>query len=495
MAPYPDRESRLAPAVYVTVGLAALVGFIALVLEEPRAGVAGVGLAVALVAALNPRVAIALIIPAIAVSPELPLPLRLKAEDVLMVPLAAGWIAKLLATREREGSPLDRPLWVYFGAAIVGSAWGAYSGYLSMSGNLLTLDQYRSTPLHVIKRLEFVLLYLIIVDSVRTKQQVKNYIYLMMAGMLALAYYGASTVFGGSHIALAPEGAPIHEPAIASMLNIALGLSLLPASRGPGRLAILGLLLFSVYTLPLSLGRNFMIATAVVVAYIGLFHQRWVVGLIPIALFIGGTILPDRVVDRFTTLTGAFQLDPTGEATGGASVLSRLVPPATRGLLAFGYSPFFGFGLAAVPLGFIDSEYATQLVYTGLLGVAAFLAVVVTLVRTARATRVAAEALADPLYLWLARGFQCCLLAYGTFSVFSPSISASRAGGFFFVLVGLMSVLHRTLARELAERPPVAAAPPDAEPVSASARRTAPVRPKRALFPGRAAFRAADPAP
>lgn len=116
--------------------------------------------------AFNPRVAIALIIQAIVLSPELPLPLRLKAEDVLMVPLAAGWIAKLVATREREGSPLDRVLWAYFAVAVVGSAWGAYSGYLTTSTHLLKLNQYRSTPLHMTKRLEFVLLYLIVADAV-----------------------------------------------------------------------------------------------------------------------------------------------------------------------------------------------------------------------------------------------------------------------------------------------------------------------------------------
>jgi hypothetical protein len=107
-----------------------------------------------------------------------------------------------------------------------------------------------------------------------------------------------------------------------------------------------------------------------------------------------------------------------------------------------GYSPLLGFGLASRPLGAIDSEYATQLFYTGLVGLAVFV------ILGRRLFRMAAEAQAlapEPSTGALARGLQLALASYAVFSIFSPSISAARAGGLFFLLAGVLAVLRRSL--------------------------------------------------
>jgi hypothetical protein len=93
-------------------------------------------------------------------------------------------------------------------------------------------------------------------------------------------------------------------------------------------------------------------------------------------------------------------------------------------------------------------------VTTGLLGFLVFLWLIVTLVRMLQQTVRAAEASGSSAFP-LAAGLQYCLLGYGLYSLFSPSISAARAGAFFFLLVGLAAVLFRCVSESSPEAPVV----------------------------------------
>jgi len=107
-------------------------------------------------------------------------------------------------------------------------------------------------------------------------------------------------------------------------------------------------------------------------------------------------------------------------------------------------SPLLGWGLGSIALGSIDNEYAGQMVYTGILGFAVFLWLAVRITRTAREAYEVARRQDSPA-LPLIAGLQQCLWGYAIYSVFSPSISAARAGAFFFTIIGLVAVLHREL--------------------------------------------------
>lgn len=436
-------DNRLV-AVAAAIGAAAAV--LVLVPWSPHTIWVALAAVVAGLVLINRRFALLLIPPAIALSPEIPvagLPIRI--EDAVMMVLGLGWLAKLMVFQERRSSPIDRLLFAYVGAAVVAILWGVVIGTVT----ILSTNQLYSAPLHLLKRIEFVLLFLILVDTLTTVDDVRRYTYVLIASLLGLNVFALVEFLANQHLALAPAGAPVHEPGLAAMLNIALAFGLMPAVRAPGRILLGLIMVFSMGVLPLALGRNFVATTVLMSLYVGVFWHRWVLAMLPVPWFVAKFIFPEHIIARYLTFRYAFAPDISGFETQGASLVSRVIPPGYHALLALGYSPVIGFGLAARPLGFIDSEYATQLFYTGLVGLAIFIILGVRLFRMASEARRAA---ADPMAAGLARALQLALICYAIFSIFSPSISAARGGGLFFLIIGLLAVLHRAVLTDAAQR-------------------------------------------
>jgi hypothetical protein len=431
-----DRTSFL-----LALGLGGLLALF-LALQPPlQVGAGFLAVGVALLAFVNRRAALYLIVPAIAVSPEMPvLGLSVRLEDLLMVPLTVGWLAQLCVSKERLRTPVDRVLIAYLAVALVATLWGGYLG----TAHLATLNKYVSAPFHLLKRFEFAFLFFIIVGTLDTPTEVQRFTYVLMASLVALSGFALVEFLSNHHIALAPAGAPVHEPGLASMINVALALSLLRVARPPAKVLLSAIILFSVAVLPLTLGRNFIATTGLLLLYVGLFQQRWILAFLPVPWLIGAYLYPQHVIERVLTFEQAFAPDITGFHTQGAALISRVVSPGQYSLLALGYSPLVGFGLGSIPLGSMDSEYATQVFYTGLVGLAVFAILGARLFRLARE---AVRAARDPLHVGLARGFQLVLAAYAIHSIFSPSISATRGGEIFFVVAGLLGVLHRSLTQ------------------------------------------------
>lgn len=421
----------------------ALGGLIALLVTlRPglQVGLAALAVGVMGVALFNRRAALYLIVPAIALTPEIPVlgfPLRL--EDLLMIPLGAGWLAHQCVFKDRQRTPLDRLLLAYLVVGLLATAWGGFIGTVHFSG----VSKDNAAPFHLLKRLEFVLLFFIVCDTLTTSGDVQGMTYMLMASMIGLSAFGIASYLANQAIAVAPAD-PGHEPGFASMINVALALSLLPTARRPARLLLIAVILFSVGALPPTLGRNYIATTGIIMLYIGLFYQRWVLLFFPLVWLVGLFIYPSDIVYHVLTLKHVFSPDTAYERTAGATLISRTGPPTYFGLLSLGYSPLLGFGLASQALGAFDSEYVTQLYYTGLAGLAIFLMLGARLFRlTGKAMRTAR----DPFNAALARGFHLILIAYAAHSIFSPSISSSRVGAVFFLVSGLLVALHRSFTQ------------------------------------------------
>ncbi|HLY24656.1 MAG TPA: hypothetical protein VKT83_19480 [bacterium] len=427
----------------LALGLAGLLG-VFLVTQPPAVVGATLAAVVVLVLAFfNRMLALYAVAAAAAVSPEIIVggtSTHLRVDAVLMVVFAAVWLLKLAVSSERETSPLDRVVVAYVLVGFASILWGLYIG----TAHLTLADKDLSAPLHFLERIEFAFLFFVLVDTLRTADDVRNFTYIMMAALVALSAYSVQQYFSGaSPIAAAPGGAPVHEPGWASLLNVTFALSLLPAVRRPGKVLLLAIVCFSLAVLPLTLGRNFMVSTMFVIAFIGVTQQRWLLAFLPLPL-LSWMLYPKVFANRVLSLQHLFSLDPTGTQTAGASLLSRVIAPVSYTMLSLGYSPLLGFGLAAQPLGAMDSEYVTQLYYTGVIGFVVFIALGSRLFRMSIQTVRAAR---DPVHCALARAYLLILIAYGFFSALSASISASRAGTFFFIIAGMTAALHRSVTQ------------------------------------------------
>ncbi len=425
----------------LAAGLGTLIAISLTLRPAPQVGLAFLVIAVVLLALFSRRTALYLVLPAMALSPEMRVAgVSVRIEDFFMIPLAVGWLAHVCVFRDRQRTPLDRLLIAYLLAGVVATVWGTQLGTVRWD----TADKFVSAPFHLLKRIEFVLLFFIFTDTLSTPKEVVRFTYFVMGSLIGLSGFALAQYLSNGLIALSPTGAPVHEPGLASLLNVVLALSLFPAAKPPARLLLGAIILFSVAVLPLSLGRNFIAATALVVLYVGLFQQRWILACLPVPWLLGMYLYPAHVIQRVLSLEHVFAPDIGGYQSQGAALLSRAVAPSLFALITLGYSPVLGFGLASRSLGAVDSEYVVQLLYTGLVGLAIFFLLGARLFRMTREAQVAAK---DPLHASLANAFRLVLAAYAIFSIFSPSISAARGGGFFFVIVASIAVLHRSLTQ------------------------------------------------
>jgi hypothetical protein len=408
------------------------------------------GMVYAILALVAPKAALFVILPVTALASTWQLgDVVLRPDDLLLSILAVSWgLRRLMATR--QVTPIDRPLLGYVAIGVAATLWGAAIG----TADLFALRHLSASGLLLLKRAEFVIYYFIITDTLKSAQDVRRFIYVFMASLAGLSLFSLSRFYATGYIALGPIGTPIHEPGLASMLNVGLSLGLLVAARNTATTVLASVILLgSLWILPLTLGRNYLASTIVMLGLVAFSRKRSILLLIPVAGMIAWAmdvvfptvpLFPHHVVQRVMTLLSAITFSPSAHVQG-VSLADRFGPAFIHSWEVITSSPLFGWGLGSVSVGAIDNEYAGQIVYTGLLGFAVFLTLVVRIARMAHQAYLAAKAQDSPA-LPLIAGLQHCLLGYALYSTFSPSISAARAGAFFFTIIGCVAVLHRALA-------------------------------------------------
>jgi hypothetical protein len=306
---------------------------------------------------------------------------------------------------------------------------------------LLTVSKYVSTPFFVLKRIELVLMFFIVADTLETLRDVRTMTYVFLASAVALSLFSVWQVHTNQAIALGPEGAPIHEPGFASMVTVALALGMMRGATPAGRIALAAIALFGVATLPLALGRNYMVATLLVLGYVAVREQRWMIVVLPVVIALALVVYPHGIVDRISSLSSVISTSSASgpTSTASASLFFRASAPFYYAAIVLGHSPLLGMGMGSVPLGAIDSEFVIQLYYTGLVGLAVFF---LFGVRVWRLTQETQRMAVDPMDSALAYGFQLVLAGYAIYSVFASSISATHTGEPFFVMVGMAAALR-----------------------------------------------------
>ncbi|GEM_PF-1126713 len=427
----------------LALGLGAAVAFGSIVLPGSRALLGLVAAGVAVVTLFNPKIALYLIVPAMTLSPELPLHgVAVRIEDLMMVPLTVGWLAHLCVAKTRRKTPFDRILLAYVLVSIAATIWGAALGTV----HLAAVSKYDSSPLHVLKRIEFVVLFFIVADTVESLADASRITYVLLGSMIALSLYSAWQFHTNQAIALGPEGAPVHEPGMASMVTVGLALGLMRSAATPrARFALTLIVLFGVATLPLALGRNYIAATLIILLYVGFREQRWILFAVPALGALAFLVYPEGVAHRILTLGNVFSPDLSTlnqTSTAPTSIFYRAQAPLYYTMWALGASPLLGLGMGSVPLGFIDSEYVIQLFYTGLVGLAIFL---LFGARLFRVMRTMARATTDAQAAGLVQGGMLVILGYAVYSLFAASVSATHTGGPFFVLAAVIGSLSRIL--------------------------------------------------
>jgi O-antigen ligase len=375
-----------------------------------------------------------------------------RSEDFLLLVIAVSWFAKTAVNKELGlvlATPLNRPILAYIGVAFAATLVGYLTGTVRTTAGFF----------YVLKYLEYVFVFYMVVNNVADRAQVRRVVGAAFLTAALVALVGIAQIPSGQRVSAPFEG-EVGEPntfggyllfMIAILLGIALETRRLAVRAGALALvALLGLPFAFTLSRASYLGVVPMIAA---LAFLST-RRRLMMGVLLLTVVASPVVValaPAPVVKRIAYTFQPERGQPTvrlGRVGLDPSTSARFISfkEAVEGWLR---RPILGYGVTG--FGFMDAQYARTLVETGIVGLAAFLWLVLAVLRTGVA---AYRAVGDPEDRGLALGFVAGTVGLLTHAIGSNTFIIVRIMEPFWLFAGIVVMLH-TLARE----PAVPAAP------------------------------------
>ncbi len=326
--------------------------------------------------------------------------ITLRIEDLLLVVIALTWLART-AMHEELGlmlrTPLNRPIFAYVIVCILATVLGIAYGWV---------DERLKALLFVLKYIQYFVLFFVVVNYVETRRDVRNLIIAGMATYFLMCLYGYAQLLNPD--VARPTTFAEHTPEpntlagyLLLMMGLCSGLALL-ARRLQTRIAFGALFLMGFVLLGYTLSRSGwagVFGILAVLVCIGRHRLAIAAGLVVVAcalVLVSFDIgwLPEPIRERMRETRGEYQY-VEGRTPKQATVLGfKLDPSASERYWAYKSSlakwlersrrhwiPLLtGCGVLGGEK-FIDGQYVRVLVETGVLGLVAFVAILVTIWR------------------------------------------------------------------------------------------------------------------
>ncbi|TKB63087.1 MAG: hypothetical protein E8D48_07345 [Nitrospira sp.] len=429
-----------------------------LTLTTPAMGMQAVaGFLIVLTALTSVSAALYLLIASMLLSPEVAIgqiegrgvggrELSFRMDDILLVVIGVSWLVKNIVYRElalfRE-TPLNRPIAVYMVICVVSTLVGVINGHVRPTTGFF----------FVLKYFEYFFVFFMVVNHVRSQQQVVRLVVALLAVGLVVSLYAISQIPSGQR-ASAPFEGEIGEPNtlggyLVFLLAIMTGL-LLHVQFGPIRVALLVLGGFAVLALMATLSRSSYLAGAVLLMAVGLTQWRRprVLTVLLVILALVPLLAPANVKQRVNETFFGRQYG--GEIKVGAVGLDL---STTERLKSWAYvlkdwvhDPILGRGITGY--AWADAQYVKIIGETGLAGLGAFGFIIYRLWRCARESFLSQT---DPFAKGLAHGFLLALVAMLAHGIGANTFIIIRIMEPFWLCAGLVMLLP-TLAAQAEPR-------------------------------------------
>ena len=367
-----------------------------------------------------------------------------RAEDVLLMIIAASWFAKTAVNKELGlvlKTPINRAVVLYIFITFFATLWGYGAGTVRTSSGFF----------YVLKYVEYFFVYYMVVNHVTDRAQVWRLVGVAFATAAIVSLIGIAQIPSGQRVSAPFEG-EVGEPNtfggyLLLMMAVAGGIAL-ETTRTRLRMIAAALtgLMFVPFLFTLSRASYVGLIPAVgVLAWLSS-RRRLMVGLL-LLMLVGSPLLmsvaPAPVVKRVTHTFRPEERLPTariGRVAFDPSTSARFVS-FREAFNGWAKRPVLGWGVTGY--GFMDAQYARTLVESGVLGLAAFLWLIFCVLRTARR---AYDTLTDSGERGLALGFiagTAGLLAHAIGSNTFIIVRIMEPYWLFAALVVILPVLSR----------------------------------------------------
>lgn len=442
------QQATISPQDSLVIAVLAAVTAAGLTLTTPTVGMqAVVGFLIVLTAFTSVSAALYLLIASMLLSPEVAIgriegrgvggrELSFRMDDILLVVIGFSWLVKNIVYRElalfRE-TPLNRPIAAYMAICVLSTLVGVLNGHVRPVTGFF----------FVLKYFEYFFVFFMVVNHVRSQQQVMGLVAALLTVGLLVSLYAISQIPSGQR-ASAPFEGESGEPNtlggyLVFLLAIMTGL-LLHIQVGPIRITLLVLGGFAVLALMATLSRSSYLAGVVLLMTVGLTQWRRprVLALLLVVIALIPLLAPSNVKQRVNETF-------FGRQYGGEIKVGRvgLDLSTTERLKSWAYilkdwvhDPILGRGITGY--AWADAQYVKIIGETGLAGLVAFGFIIYRLWRCARESFLSQ---ADPFAKGLAHGFLLALVAMLAHGVGANTFIIIRIMEPFWLCAGLVMLL------------------------------------------------------
>lgn len=378
------------------------------------------------------RVGLALMLIAIGISPEIGTGdlADLRAEDAIVPAVFLAWVTRMITNREElYPTPLKLPILGYLLVAFLSTLYG-----VSMEETVP-----RRAAVHFLKVTEYFLMFIMVLNNVRTVEQAKFLISIMMGASFLSGLYGifVSQTAAPDERLSGPggEGANILGGYYAFHACLAAGLA--THAKGKAKpLLIVGTLVVLGFPLMRTASRASLLSMIAGLTAISFFGKGKLLIPMIIALLLFPMILPQALTDRFLTILALLPMsnEPIPSSLGakqGAWILAF-----NREIVNY---PIFGQGMGKKALAHVDNEYVKVLIEVGFVGLIFFLAILWRMYKSGRQTYQASRV---PLVRGFSLGYTGAFIAMCVHSIAATSMTTIRTMEPFMVATGIMGALY-----------------------------------------------------
>ncbi|MDF0667310.1 MAG: O-antigen ligase family protein [Nitrospira sp.] len=442
------QQATISPQDSLVIAVLAAVTAVGLTLTTPTVGMqAVVGFVIVLTAFTSVSAALYLLIASMLLSPEVAIgriegrgvggrELSFRMDDILLVVIGFSWLVKNIVYRElalfRE-TPLNRPIAAYMAICVVSTLVGVLNGHVRpMTGFFF-----------VLKYFEYFFVFFMVVNHVRSQQQVVGLVVALLTVGLLVSLYAISQIPSGQR-ASAPFEGESGEPNtlggyLVFLLAIMTGL-LLHVQFLPIRITLLALSGFAVLALMATLSRSSYLAGIVLLMTVGLTQWRRprVLTLLLVIVALVPLLAPPNVKQRVNETFFGRQYGgeiKVGHVGLDLSTTERLKSWAYI-LKDWVHDPILGRGITGY--AWADAQYVKIIGETGLAGLVAFGFIIYRLWRCARESFLSQ---ADPFAKGLAHGFLLGLVAMLAHGIGANTFIIIRIMEPFWLCAGLVMLL------------------------------------------------------
>lgn len=395
------------------------------------------------------RVGFAVLLLAIGLSPEYTvfgIP-NFRYEDVIIPILLMVWLSRHILNRARlQPTDLKIPLMVIVFVSLFSSLNNhLYSG-LDLSAALLRFG----------KSIEYYLIFLLVLNTLRTKADIRGFYVMMLLASALVGLFGLvqwSTHGGEAGFRLpGPRGETANILGGYYVFHICLALGLMVRLKPSSRPILLLYLAVMLVPVGLTLSRTSYVSLIIGVVTIWGVSRSSSIGWPVAFIMLFALFVPETVSQRFETIFGIFSGDVPSSWQARVAGWRLYVPAALE-------RPLFGHGVGSRSLGAVDSEYVLQLYSLGIVGLSAFLWLIVRCLKTSfRLNKLETQ---DKWVQGFALGYFGGAVSLLAHSIAATTFTTIRTTEPFFFATGILYVAWNRTQRRLQEERDAAKPPLD----------------------------------